>query len=92
MIYSSVFNKEIFENAIKVLKEDCKISRGFTSQIVGTNSFSATTTSIITYVLSKLGSLSVEEKECLKQDILSFKINKKGFYYNSIGNEDSVTV
>ena len=92
MNYSRVFDKVIFENVIKELKEECKISRGFTSQIAGSTAFSATTTSIITYVLSKLGSLTIEEKECLEQDILSFKINEEGFYFNSIGNPDSVTV
>lgn len=92
MKYSSVFNEEIFENVIRELNEECKISRGFTSQIAGSTAFSATTTSIITYVLSKLDSLSFDEKRSLEKDILSFKIEKEGFYCNSIGNEDSVTV
>lgn len=92
MNYSSVFNKEIFENVIRELNEECRISRGYTSQIAGSTAFSATTTSIITYVLSKLDSLSNEEKRKLEKDILSFKIEKEGFYCKSIGNEDSVTV
>ena len=92
MNYSSVFNKEIFENVIRELNEECKISRGYTSQIAGSTAFSATTTSIITYVLSKLDSLSNEEKRKLEKDILSFKIEKEGFYCKSIGNVDSVTV
>lgn len=92
MNYSDVFNQEIFENVIRELKEECKISRGFTSQIAGSTAFSATTTSIITYVLSKLKSLSIDEKRSLEKDILSFKIKNEGFYFNSIGNEDSVTV
>lgn len=92
MNYSSIFNKEIFENVIRELNGECRISRGYTSQIAGSTAFSATTTSIITYVLSKLDSLSNEEKRKLEKDILSFKIEKEGFYCKSIGNVDSVTV
>ena len=77
MNYSDVFNEEVFENVIKELNGECKISRGFTSQIAGRTVFSATTTSIITYVLSKLESLSIEEKRNLEKDILSFNIKKK---------------
>lgn len=65
MNYSSIFNKEIFENVIRELNGECRISRGYTSQIAGSTAFSATTTSIITYVLSKLDSLSNEEKRKL---------------------------
>lgn len=92
MNYSSIFNKEIFENVIRELNGECRISRGYTSQIAGSMAFSATTTAIITYVLSKLDSLSNEEKRKLEKDILSFKIEKEGFYCKSIGNIDSVTV
>lgn len=91
MNYSDIFNKEIFENAIRELKEECRISRGFSAQIAGSDETSATTTSIITYMLSKLGSLSAEERRNLEEDILSFKIEKEGFYRGSIGNEGSST-
>lgn len=91
MLYNSYFNEQFCTRVFKFLKEECKIDKGFYSQIVGKKMESATTSSIVYYVLNKLGQLSFKERQYAIAEILSFKIVEEGFYKNAIGIFNDIT-
>ncbi len=92
MEYNDYFAQTFCEEVIKFLKNECKIDRGFYSQIVGKKEIlSATSSSIIYYVLNKLGELSVFEKKQAILEILSFKEVDEGFYKNAVGTCNDIT-
>lgn len=89
--YNEYFDQSFINNVIVFLKRECKIGMGFYSQIVGKKEImSATSTSIIYYVLSKINALSEQERKVAIEEILSFK-QTSGFYRNAIGTENDIT-
>lgn len=93
MEYNNYFTQSFCEGVINFLKKECKIERGFYSQIVGKKRImSATSSSIIYYVLNRLGELSETEKELAISEILSFKESEEGFYKNAVGICNDKTV
>ncbi len=64
---------------INFLKHECKIEIGFEAQLVGTGAMSATTTGLMTYVLSHVGELSDDDINALMLEIDKFKIKDGEF-------------
>lgn len=92
MEYNDYFTQAFCEEVIHFLKKECKIERGFYSQIVGKKQIiSATSSSIIYYVLNSLGELTTTEKEQAVLEILSFKQTEEGFYKNAVGISNNIT-